>query len=250
MTSRIRDWPLYWVILSLDSLSSEAAIRYLLDRVARKEHNAGNEADAASLACALENFPMALEQAASFIIQVRWSFEKYRNQLGNATSKFGRGTLTGNVMEKALSITLDQLSPIPRALLRIAGFAPDAIPRGIFSADKDVLFEALEMNVTSVAVENALGELSQFSLIRLEEECLSLHRVVQRVERDLIDNDQRYLVWACRLFTAFAPMPHDVHTRKIWMGHAIPLIEHARQHGVNAPPVASLINQVLEASGA
>jgi hypothetical protein len=79
ITSRISDWPVNIREIRLDPLSPDEATRYLLDRVARRGHNAGTQAAAGLLAQELGNLPIALEQAASFIVEVRWNFDKYRH---------------------------------------------------------------------------------------------------------------------------------------------------------------------------
>ena len=99
-------------------------------------------------------------------------------------------------------------------LFRIAAwFASHAIPRGIFSADKEILSEALGQQITvpDLAIEVALGGLGCFSLIRLTTETVSVHRLLQAVEQDSLPKEQceRWLIWAGRLFNVFAPEQSD-----------------------------------------
>jgi len=188
ITSRISDWPVNIREIRLDPLSPDEATRYLLDRVARRDHNAGTQAAAGLLAQELGNLPIALEQAASFIVEVRWSFDKYRQQLRES-----RPELLS--VAKTWSITLNQLTPLARALLRIAAwwFAIDAIPRGVFAADREVLSEALgeQAAVSDLAIDRALGELNRFSLIRLGNETFSVHRLLQAVEQDSLTDEEK-----------------------------------------------------------
>jgi hypothetical protein len=107
--------------LPLNVLSEEDAVRYLLDRVAKENHNAGGEASAQSLAHELGCLPLALEQAASFIIETRWSFAKYQEQFRDARpdlldERREGGTRYPASVAKTWSITLDQLSPLARSL--------------------------------------------------------------------------------------------------------------------------------------
>ncbi len=117
-------------------------------------------------------------------------------------------------MAKTWNITLDRLNPLARAVLRFAAwFGPDAIPRGTFSADPTILSEGLGESIEDLdlAIEEAFGELARFSLIRLTPEAVSVHRLLQAVERDALTNEQcaRWLEWAVRLFNAFAPGSPD-----------------------------------------
>jgi tetratricopeptide (TPR) repeat protein len=197
--------------------------------------------------------PLALEQAAAFIIELRWSFDKYRARLRKLLDRHREGaTRYPASVAKTWKITLERLSPLARALLRIAAwFAPDAMPRGIFSADPTILSEGLGEGVEDLdlAIEEALAELGGFSLIRLTSETVSVHRLLQAVEQDALTKEQcaRWLEWAVRLFNAFAPgSPDDARRWSIWLAirpHAEALIKHAQSHGMNALPVDVLANQ-------
>ena len=258
ITSRLGRWPVNVRHLSLNVLSREDAVRYLLDRVARSRHNAGGETAARSLAQELGDLPLALEQAAAFIIEVRWTFDKYREQLGKARPELLGYVAVGGTrypasVAKTWSNTLDQLSPLARSLLRIAAwFAPDAIPRSVFSAERNILAEALdeEVTVSDLAIEKALSELDRFSLVRLTSETVSIHRLLQAVEQDVLGDEgrKRWLLYAVRLFNAFAPeQPDDVRTWGVWMAlasHAETLLEHAERQGIDALPIALAANQL------
>lgn len=65
----------------LEVLLPEDAACYLQDRVAKEGQHAGDETAARTLAEELGFLPLALEQAAAFIIELRWSFDKYRERL-------------------------------------------------------------------------------------------------------------------------------------------------------------------------
>jgi TIR domain len=223
VTSRLSRWPVNTPNLPLEVLSREDAVRYLLDRVAKEEHQAGDEAAAHGLADELGHLPLALEQAASFVVEMRWSFAKYQEQFRDTRPELlsehrEGGTRYPASVAKTWSITLDQIGSLARSLLRIAAwFAPDAIPRGLFSAEPNILAEALSEKVTTsdLAIEKALGELDKFSFIRLTAETVSMHPLLQAVEQDSMgaDERERWLGWAARLFNAFAPAsPNDVRT--------------------------------------
>jgi hypothetical protein len=253
VTSRLSAWPLNMPHFQLDFLTPADATRFLLDRVTKEGHNAGEEAAALSLAQELGYLPIALEQASAFIIEVHWSFDKYREQLREA-----RPELLGYVVEggthypasvaKTWSITLERLSPLSRFLLRQAvWFAPDLVPRGLFLSEAlmakiskktfggafswvsylQKLFWPLDKALFSdFAVDKALAELDRFSLIRLTRKTASMHRLLQAVEQDALSPDERgrELTRAARLFNAFAPeRPDDTHSWDVWL----PLLPHA-----------------------
>jgi hypothetical protein len=214
ITSKISDWPVNIRAVRLDPLSPDEATRYLL---ARGDHDAGDQAAAGLLAQELGNLPIALEQAASFIVEVRWTFDRYRQQLPES-----RPELLS--VAKTWSITLNQLTPLARALLRIAAwwFAIDAIPRGVFAADREVLSEALGTRATipDLEIDKALGELNRFSLIRLGNETFSVHRLLQAVEQDSLTDDekQRWRAWAIRLSIGFTSDAERKHLLNLNLG--------------------------------
>jgi tetratricopeptide (TPR) repeat protein len=257
VTSRLSRWPVNMPHLPLDLLLPKDAVSFLLERVAKEGHNAGDETAARSLANELGHLPLALEQAAAFIIEMRWSFDKYREQLREARPELLNyqaegGTRYPASIAKTWSITLDQLSPLARTLLQIAAwYARGTIPRDVFLADQRVFSEALDesFNVSPITIERVLGELDRFSLVRLTSETVSVHRLLQAVEQDSLGEGEskRCLAGACRLFNAFAPeSPDDVSTWKTWLSlsqHAETLIEHTKRHSVDEKSVAFLANQ-------
>jgi hypothetical protein len=77
-----------------------------------------------------------------------------------------------------------------------------------FLADPTILSEGLgEITEDLDAIEEALGELARFSLIRLTPETVSVHCLLQAVEQDAQTKEEcaRWLEWAVRLLNAFAP---------------------------------------------
>jgi hypothetical protein len=219
VTSRLNRWPVNIPQLPLELFTPDEAARYLLARVHERQHEAGDEAAARKLAEELGNLPLALEQAASFLVEVRWDFGRYRERFREARPELlsyeaeGATRYSASVA-KTWSISLDQLTPLARGLLRIAAWWPatDAMPRGVFAAGRNVLSEALggHVELSDIAIARALGELDRFSLVRLASETVSVHRLLQAVEQDSLTNEERkrWLGWAIRIFTTEAERKH------------------------------------------
>ncbi len=258
VTSRLSEWPVTMPDFHLDLLTPGDSACFLLRRVAEEGHNAGDENAALLLARELGNLPLALEQAAAFIVTVKWSFEKYQYAFHEARPELLEYQPEGSTrypasVAKTWDVTFNQLSPLARALLRIgAWFAPDGIPCAIFAADKGVLSEALSqrVNASGVAIDKALGELARFSLIRLTSETLAMHPLLQAVEQDSLTGEERkrWLMRAAQLLHAFAPgSPDDFRTWDVWLAlwpHAEMLIEHAKRDGVDEILIASVAHQL------
>jgi NB-ARC domain len=119
VTSRLGHWPVNMAHFPLEVLPSDDATCYLQDRVAKAGHQAGDETAARKLASELGNLPLALEQAAAFLIELRWSFDNYREQLHAARPELlcyvtEGGTRYPASVAKTWSVTFDQLSPLAR----------------------------------------------------------------------------------------------------------------------------------------
>jgi tetratricopeptide (TPR) repeat protein len=257
ITSRLSRWPVDMPHLALAVFSLEDAVRFLLSRVAKDGHHAGDEAAARSLANDLGSLPLALEQAAAAIIEMRWSFDQYRQRLGNARSELlgerrERTSAYSASVPETWRITIDEVSALARDLLKVAAwFAPDAIPRGIFSADPSIASELGDrVDSSEPFIDRALAELDRFSLIRLTIESVSLHRLLQAVAQDAIgqaDSDL-WLRRAIQLFNAFAPrVSDDLNTLESWTllaAHAEILIEHAKGRDIETLAVSAIANNL------
>ena len=120
VTSRLGRWPINIAHLPLEVLLPDDAARYLQDRVAKEGQHAGDETAARKLAEELGFLPLALEQAAAFIIELRWSFDKYRERLRKLLDRHREGaTRYPASVAKTWNITLERLNPLARALLRL-----------------------------------------------------------------------------------------------------------------------------------
>ena len=258
ITSRLSRWPPNMQQLPLDLFSPEQASHYLLARVAERRRKAGDEEHARQLAQELGYLPLALEQAGSFIAELKWTFDRYQAIFGEARPELLNyqaegGTQYPASVAKTWSISLEQLGTLARALLQIAAwFAPDAIPREIFSADKKLLSEDLNEQatvVTDLTIEKAFGELQRFSLVRLTSKTVSVHRLLQAVEQDSLSGEdcRPWLDQAMRLFNAFAPGDsHDPRRWDLWTSlgpHAEALMEHTKRRVIDTLPTAVEANQ-------
>jgi hypothetical protein len=126
----------------------------------KEGQHAGDENAARKFAEELGYLPLALERAAAFIIELRWSFDKYQERLRKLLDhrRVGATRYPASVA-KTWNITLERLNPFGRTLLRLAAwFAPDAIPRGIFSANPTIFSESLDESIEDfdITIEEAL----------------------------------------------------------------------------------------------
>ena len=140
-----------------------------------------------------------------------------------------------------------------------AFLAPDDVPRTMFSQSKFVVAEAAtlfarETNAQKQSssskqhIQDALAELAEHSLIELEEETFSCHRLLQAVQLDRLNKEDRQK-WAERtlaLVNEYVPFDSsDVHNSQIWdviSPHVSTLVEELWEQV--HPDVAGMMNRL------
>jgi tetratricopeptide (TPR) repeat protein len=266
ITSRRTDWPVTISALPVDSLPVEEAADFLCNRAGATGFVPGPRADALALARELGGLPLALEQAAAYILRHRVTFAVYLERLRQNRAQLLKEEAEGatrypkSVAETWL-VSEQQLSLAARAVLRLAAFlAPDDIPRALFADGNKIVLEALPELAAEreeklpdqskpLDIEAALVELADHSLITLTPKTFSCHRLVQAVQSDrLADKPRRR--WAelvLRLVNDQAPFEaHDVGTWSVWeslRAHAEVVVSHADRLGI-PEPTGRLLNQL------
>ncbi|MFE3248460.1 tetratricopeptide repeat protein, partial [Streptomyces sp. NPDC059209] len=181
ITSRLtHDWDaLAGQPLHLDVLPLPAAISLLCQLAMRNdpaEHPAARE-----LADELGHLPLALEQAGTHIRRTRGTYsgylQRFRTQTARMLNTPGNGDPHRTTIARTWRITLDTIAerdPLAVHLLQImAWLAPHGIPRDLLDGLAD----------DPGAEADALALLNDFSMITLDENTASTHRLVQAVTR-------------------------------------------------------------------
>jgi tetratricopeptide (TPR) repeat protein len=247
ITSRLREWPPSVRRQPLETLSPAEAQRFLLERTAADRSRSADDAEAASrLAETLGNLPLALEQAAAYIVHHQMSLSGYLDDWQRE-----RETVLhwydGAVMQYPAPIavtwqtTFRQLSPTAATVLRLTAYlAPEPIPVEMFEAEAAIVEEAVgafceEHGATpgDSSIKPALAELASFSLVTREGASLTVHRMVQEVLRSSITGERRrgWIERSLQLVNEFSPdTPSDVRTWPVWdrlRPHAAAVVQHA-----------------------
>ncbi len=258
ITSRRTDWhqQANFSELPVNVLTEPTAAEFLQERTANHGFDPGSDADARALAHELGCLPLALEQAAAYILHHRITFADYLALLKKSRKELlEQGTEGGTRYPKSVAetwlVSEQQLSLEARAVLRLAAFlAPDDIPRGLFAADSKTLLEAIRALASeqkkgkrgsskSPDIEAALVELADHSLITLTPKAFSCHRLVQAVQGDRLTDElrRRWIELALRLINGFAQFePKDVRTWPVWdvlRAHAEMIVGHADRVGIS-----------------
>jgi len=264
VTSRRSDWTQYPTMraVSVPLLEESEAVSFLLGRVSAGDFDAGPADEARAVAIELGRLPLALEQAAAYVLRHRVSFAEYRGLLCEAhaqvlTARSPGGTDYPASVAETWTITERRLSPAARAILRLAAFlAPDDIPRGLFTPESPTLTEALRkiaeelgvspLQMTVTTLEDALVELADCSMITLVPGRFSCHPLVQAVQRDRMGSlVQRWLELS--LWNLSEQMPDEVNEVRSWgrvgtlQNHLEVILPRALEIGI-LEPTGRLVN--------
>jgi hypothetical protein len=211
MTSRAQDFQDLGIIqpVELDVLSPEEALDFLWERTGCQSDNSTEQTAAAELAEELGYLPLALEQAAAYIVTLKARFQDYLTSYRNLALKRLRDPESVATTWLLNFQQVAQSSAAAADLLRLSAFLdPDAIPLELLVLGGSELGEALEpalaeANEDPLTLNELLTPLGRYSLIRLNQEtqAYSIHRLVQEVVRAEMPHEERH-VWLERAILA------------------------------------------------
>jgi tetratricopeptide (TPR) repeat protein len=260
LTSRLATWPAEFRRRQLEILDRRDSVALLL--AATGAQASDDSALAGQLAEQLGDLPLALEQAAAYIGARGAGFASYledwRTDRESILGWYDAGaTHYPLAVARTWSRSVARLSFLPRTLLRLlAHYGAEPLPVAMLTAGHLVIWQAggllLREGFAGAAggpelfggrpdVLGALAELARYSLVVRQGATVSVHRMVQEVERGSIPAALRpeWAARALRLITDFAPRPpDDVRTWPVWdelRPHAERAIELALRQGVGRP---------------
>ena len=254
ITSRWQDWESSAAALELEELPEADAVALLLGEGAG---DADERAAVADLAEELGRLPLALAQARAFMRARKLGVADYREQLAAAQPKVlaWRPANAGYplAVAQAWQASLDQAGrdcPVAPELMRLlAFFGSDAIPRDLLGARPEVLPAGLRDPFDR---DGALEALGRFSLVRVESDRLTVHRLVQAVTRDGLDEaaSARCAAMAVALVGAALPPPTWDNVHRPVIGRLFPqalaAADAAERFGVRLDGVGAILTVLGE----
>jgi tetratricopeptide (TPR) repeat protein len=184
--------------LALKKMDPQEALDFLYKRTARSQNDQGEQHAVEQLAAELGYLPLALEQAAAYILAKGARFQDYLasyqrqrlSLLNKADPK--TGDYPASVAETwALNFQEVEQNPVAADILRVSAFlSPDAIPLELLTGGASqlgpVLAGALTTSEDPLTLNEALEPLTRFSLIQLDvgTQTYSIHRMVQEALKD------------------------------------------------------------------
>jgi tetratricopeptide (TPR) repeat protein len=256
ITSRLTPWPASVWKRSLDTLARDEAVHFLLHRTEDGRTKAADDAtQATALAEALDGLPLALEQAAAFIVRNRMRLVDYLRAWEGERRRVLQW-FDPQVMRYPASVaatwqhTFQQLTPTAAALLRLTAFlAPDPIPVEIFEQGAEHVKRAAElfceeagMAADRKTIREAMADLADYSLItRQDGGMLVVHRMVQEALRSQVPEEHRrdWIEGALRIVDdAAVEGSDDVRTWPVWdrlRPHVAEIVARADEVGIVEP---------------
>ena len=124
VTSRLGNWGLGFADLEVRVLAPEAAEKFLLERAQKAHFDAGPAADARAMAQDLGCLPLALENAAAYVVERCITFAEYRRRLVQSRPRLLEfpnqgGTGYQRTVAKTWLVTGEQLSRRARAVAEL-----------------------------------------------------------------------------------------------------------------------------------
>lgn len=218
-----------------------------------------NQALAVEIVTALDGLPLALDQAGAYIEETRCGFsaylDLYRTRRKELLSRRGRFPLNHpEPVAATWSLSFEQIEQENSAaadLLRLlVFFNPDAIAEEIISEGAAELGPTLAPVASDpLELDAAIELLLRYSLLRRnpEKKFLSIHRLVQAVLKDGMEQDAQ-LLWVERAIRAINVAFPDVQP-ETWgqcqrcLSHAQMSATHIEEYKLNFPEAARLLNQ-------
>jgi tetratricopeptide (TPR) repeat protein len=254
VTSRNPSWTGVAKPFSVQTLPLPEAIEFLFKRTGHQD-----EATAKILAEALGCLPLALEQAGAYIETSGCTmahyldlFEKRQYELlqrGKPSTEYPDTVAT----TWSLSFqNVEGENPAAAELLRLcAFFAPDDIPIKMLTDGAKELPQSLAATIVDpLLLDEALMALRKYSLIEVDNETMTIHRLVQAVFRHMID-DSAFKQWTgVAVHVVNASIPDESDDVRTWpicaplLPHASAALSHAEVIRFVSNQTAQLLNQI------
>lgn len=206
--------------LEVEKMLPEVGALFLLRRAkligahAPLDHvNPADIAVAREITNELGGLPLALDQAGAYIEESQCCLQEYRDlyRVRRAELLKERGGPVEDHPEPVATTwsisfaNVEEKNPAAADLLRLCAFlAPDVIPEELITRGAQHLGSQLQsFGSDPLALRKVIGTLGAYSLIRrnAQEKVLSVHRLVQAVQRDAMDEPTQK-VWAERAVLA------------------------------------------------
>ena len=266
LTSRAQNLQSLGIVrpVEVHCFSSEEAVEFLLARTERRNVSPVERYAAVELAKALGELPLALEQAAAFIVEQRMAIADYLTSyrqmehalLARTPPQLGDYPHT---VATTWLVNFEQLKPNRNAVATLrmcALLGPAPIPFELISRvapefDPQLARALKDVDQNPVVLEDVLRPLLRYSLVQREAgaRTVTMHRLVQAVAKDnlLRDEEKEYARRLVLPLSLYFPRPDessDWPACERWVSHALAVIHACERFQFVDDASARLHNQV------
>jgi len=240
--------------LQVKAMEPANAVKFLLTRTPQTDKKGAED-----LADGLGNLPLALEHAAAYIEKTGATFLSYlqlfktrqKDILARAEPPEGYHATVATTWELSF-VEVEKQSKAAAQLMNLCAFlAPDDIPLDMLRGGAKHLPEPLSAAVADEFQWNeAVGALRRYSLVEASEEGIAVHRMVQAVARERLDEAGRKQWTEAGVKVVNIAFPFDSDDVRTWkqcarlLPHALTVAEFGEKAKVAEGPTAIIVNQV------
>jgi len=237
ITSRNPQWEAVVNALRVNVFERDESIEFLTRRIP----GGISRSEASQLAEDLGDLPLALEQAGALQAETGMPVEQYRQLL---SQQVGELLGIGKPPDYPLSMTAawrvsvaEMTKHLPEAmeLLRCcAFFGAEPIPRDVFQDSASAQTRLSTLTEDPILLSEAIRELGRFALVRIERRTLAVHRLVQALLREPLDEELRNSYRHDVHLILAASSPDDPDKNENWSRYA-ELVAHATSATTDLP---------------
>jgi len=253
ITSRNVNWRGTATPLDVKVLERKESVDFLLKRTGYTDREAADV-----LAEALGDLPLALEQAGAYMEAKGRNISYYLNMFTVHKNKLLNRAAPSTDYPDTVATTWDiafnevkQISHSSADLLNLCAFlASDDIPVELLNSGVQYLPESLTaVAADPLAFDDAVDPLRRYSLVEITAESISVHRLVQAVNRDRLDGDEKKKWAEAAVRIIDEAFPFDSDDVRTWivcsrlLSHALAAAEHAEALDVALDSTGRLLNQ-------
>jgi tetratricopeptide (TPR) repeat protein len=240
--------------LKVNPMEPGEAVEFLLKRTPQTDRKAAEE-----LAKELGYLPLALEHAAAYIEKTGTTFSSYlelfktrqKDILARAERPEGYQATVATTWELSF-VEVEKQSKAAAQLMNLCAFlAPDDIPRNMLQGGAKHLPEPLSAAVADEFQWNeAAGALRRYSLMEVSESAVAVHRLVQAVARERLNETEKKQWAEAAVNLVNAAFPFDSDDVRTWkqcarlLPHALIAAEHSEKAQVAQDSTGRLLNQI------
>ena len=254
ITSRNPSWRSIARPLSVEVMERNESIELLQSRTGIKD-----ETSAFALAEALGDLPLALEQAGAYIDASGSSFEDYLELFKTHKQNMFKNTASPLDYKDTVATTWDisfekvrNGSPAAAQLLNLCAYlATDDIPLDLIRGGAQYLPDPLANTVAdTLSFNQAKTMLRRYSLAEVADDALSIHRLVQAVTQDKLDEENQNIWCDAALRLVANSFPNDSGDVRTWpecsrlLPHALIVNRHIASLNITPEDTGMLLNQV------